>query len=179
MSMEMVEKYLIMKDDDVFNVELILRDFGDFYRVILIDSVTEEILISKLFEDEKEAITFFRELESKLKEIKGYILDKKNEKASELTKKFLDFAKSLEEDVISVEDLKVDDEKEDEVNKIENEAFYIGSLNKNAYYFDLYEKDGKIKGILYKGKDVTKLKKIKEFTFNDLDDAHLYFENLK
>jgi hypothetical protein len=179
MSIEMKEKYLIMKDDDVFNVELILRDFGDFYRVILVDSVTDEILISKIFEDESEAITFFRELEAKLKEIKGYILDKKNEKASELTKKFLDFAKSLEEDTISVKDLEVSEEEDKEVNKLENEAFYIGSLNKNAYYFDLYEKDGKIKGILFKGKNVFNLKKVKEFTFNDLDDAYLYFENLK
>jgi hypothetical protein len=176
MSIEMVEKYLIMKNGDIFNVELILRDFGDFYRVVLVDSVTEEILISKLFEDEREAITFFRELEAKLKEIKGYILDKKDEKASELTKKFLDFAKSLEEDVISVEDLEVNEE---EISKIESEAFYIGSLNKNAYYFDLYEKEGKIKGILFKGRDVTKLRKVKEFTFNDLEDAYLYFETLK
>jgi len=173
---ELNEKFLIMKNSDVFNVELLLKYFGDFFRVMLIDSTTEEILISKIFEDKEEALSFFYEIQAKLKEIKDYILDNKEDKAGALSKKLMDFSKSLEDEIISPHELSLEDEEEKDLKE---NASFLGSLSKKGYFFDMYKKDKNVIGILFKGKNVVELKKINSIKFNDIEDAQIFFENLK
>ncbi|MEM3509490.1 MAG: hypothetical protein QXN52_09380, partial [Nitrososphaerota archaeon] len=75
------KSYSILKDDTVFSVDLEIKPFGNKYRVILRDAISETILISELYKTEKEALERFYEIEKPLILITNYLIEGKKEQA--------------------------------------------------------------------------------------------------
>ncbi|MFH7835021.1 MAG: hypothetical protein QXL51_00285 [Candidatus Aenigmatarchaeota archaeon] len=138
------KSYSILKDDTVFSVDLEIKPFGNKYRVILRDAISETILISELYKTEKEALERFYEIEKPLILITNYLIEGKKEQASKYTEEFLKLLPKFQPELLKIEDPDIEENSNEEENDLK-EAHFVGSFNiekrGKVFLFEIFEKN--------------------------------------
>lgn len=168
------KSFLLIKDDFIFSVDLTLTNFGSKYRVLVRDSVSNEILFSKLFDSEEEALDQFNELEVTLSNITSYLKENKLEEARRYSKRFFDLLPHFDRDF-------VENIEESEEVSLPAKASFVGTYivaGKENSIFDVYKEEDKYFGVFSNSKDRNLRGKVLKFpTFEKMIDYINEIEN--